>query len=115
MERWLAYFANKLDPLEKEELAMATPEIGDAIEASNNFIMDEREYRKYLQRESAIWDYNNDILGSRKIGFDKGYEQKTYEMIDGLLDQGVDASIIAKASKWPVARVKAYAAKRRQG
>ena len=46
MERWLAYFANKLDPLEKEELAMATPEIGDAIEASNNFIMDEREYRK---------------------------------------------------------------------
>ncbi|WP_294159218.1 hypothetical protein [uncultured Selenomonas sp.] len=94
---------------------MATPEIGDAIEASDSFIMDEMEYRKYLQRESAIWDYNNDIIGSQQIGFDRGYEQKTYEMIDGLLDQGVDISIIAKASKWSVPKVEAYAAKRKRG
>ncbi len=124
MERWLAYFANRLDPLEKEELAMATPEIGDAIEASDRFIMDEMEYRKYLQRESVIWDYNNDILGSRQLGYDEGYdkgiddgynkgvESNTYEMIDGLLDQGVDLSIIANASKWPIEKVEAYAKKK---
>ena len=117
MERWLAYFANKLDPLGKEELAMATPEIGDAIEASNEFIMDETAYRKYLQRESVIWDYNNDILGSQQIGYEKGVddgaEQKTREMIDGMLDEGVSLPQIARISKWPLAKVDAYAKKRK--
>ena len=112
MERWLAYFANRLDPLEKEELAMATPEIGDTIEASDAFIMDETAYRKYLQRESLIWDYNNDILGSRQSGYDKGVEDNTREMIDGLLNEGVDISIIANVSKWPIEKVKAYAKKK---
>ena len=114
MERWLAYFANKLGPLEKEELAMATPEIGDAIKASDRYIMDEQEYRKYLQRESAIWDYNNDILGSERIGYEKGYDKGRCEMIDGLLDEGIDLQAIARVAKWPLEKVQAYAEKRRR-
>ena len=117
MERWLAYFANKLDSQGKEELAMATPEIGDAIEASNEFIMDETAYRKYLQRESVIWDYNNDIIGSRQLGYEKGVddgaERKTCEMIDGMLEEGDPLSKIARISKWPLAKVEAYAKKRK--
>ena len=46
VERWLAYFANKLDQQGKEELAMQTPEIADAIAATNRFVMDEKVYRE---------------------------------------------------------------------
>lgn len=115
MERWLAYFANRLDPLGKEELAMATPEIGDAIEASNEFVMDEMTYRKYLQRESAIWDYNNDILGSEQAGYDKGFDEGQCQIVEEMMKGGVDFPTIARFSKWPLAKVEAYAAKRKQG
>ena len=57
VERWLAYFANRLDAQGKEELAMSNPEIAEAMEASDRFLMDDKAYRAYLQRESAIWDY----------------------------------------------------------
>ena len=112
MERWLAYFANKLDALGKEELAMATPEIGEAIEASDKFVMDEMEYRKYLQRESAIWDYNTDMRGSWQQGHDEGVEKKACEMVDEMLAEKFPLSQIAKISKWPLEKVEAYAKER---
>ena len=120
MERWLAYFANKLDALGKEELAMATPEIGEAIEASDKFVIDEMEYRKYLQRESAIWDYNTDMRGSRQQGYNEGYgkgvnegvEKKACEMVDEMLAEKFPLSQIAKISKWPLEKVEAYAKER---
>ena len=34
MERWLAYFANKLNQKEREGLAMLNPEIAEATDAS---------------------------------------------------------------------------------
>ena len=34
MERWLAYFANKLNQKEREGLAMLNPEISEATDAS---------------------------------------------------------------------------------
>ena len=75
MERWLAYFANQLSKEEKEELAMLNPEIAEAMDASERYLMDEAAYREYLQRESAIWDYNNDINGSREEGREIGREE----------------------------------------
>ena len=92
---------------------MATPEIGDAIEASDAFIMDEITYRKYLQRESLIWDYNNDILGSRQVGYDEGEEAKARDMIDGMLDEGDPLPKIARISKWPLEKVEEYAKNRK--
>lgn len=71
VERWLAYFANRLDDEGKEELAMSNPEIAEAMEASDRFMMDDKAYHEYLKRESAIWDYNNDMAGSREEGEEK--------------------------------------------
>ena len=96
---------------------MATPEIGEAIEASDKFVMDEMEYRKYLQRESAIWDYNTDMRGSRQQGYDEGYgkgvEKKARKMIDGMLAEKLPLSQIARISEWPLEKVEAYAKERR--
>ena len=114
---------------------MATPEIGDAIEASNEFIMDEIAYRQYLQRESAIWDYNTDILTSRQIaheegleegrkegrekgreeGREEGREKRTEEMVRDMLGDGMSLEKIAKFSKWSMEKIHAFAAKDKLG
>ena len=70
--RKVPHFANRLEPAEKEELAMSNPEIAEAMEASDRFMMDDKAYFEYLQRESAIWDYNNDMAGSREEGRAEG-------------------------------------------
>ena len=76
---------------------------------STKFVFDEMEYRKYLQRESAIWDYNTDMRGSRQQGYDEGYEKNKREMVDGMLAEKFPLSQIAKISKWPLEKVEAYA------
>ena len=43
MERWLAYFANKLTDLEREELAMSEPAIKEAMEAEKLFLFNPDE------------------------------------------------------------------------
>ena len=71
LECRFAYYANRLNEPDKEALAMKNPTIGDAMEASKKFIMDDEEYFAYLARESAIWDYNTD----RGAALDEGREE----------------------------------------
>ena len=75
IEKWLAYFANKLDENQKEELAMKNTAIKDAMQASDRYIMDDAAYREYIARESAIWDYNSDLKANLAEGFKQGLEQ----------------------------------------
>lgn len=72
VERWLAYFANQLDKEGKEELAMSSPAIKEAMTASECYVMNDKSYQEYLARESAILDYNNDVLGNRRLGREEG-------------------------------------------
>ena len=74
IEKWLAYFANKLDENQKEELAMKNTAIKDAMQASDRYIMDDAAYREYIARESAIWDYNSDLKANLAEGFKQGRE-----------------------------------------
>ncbi len=107
MERWLAYFANKLNQREKEELAMLNPEIAEAMDASERYLMDENAYREYLQRESAIWDYNNDIIGSRA----EGAQEKAIRIVHKLLERKTPVEDIADIVELPVDEVRDIAAK----
>ncbi|SFH67339.1 conserved hypothetical protein (putative transposase or invertase) [Selenomonas ruminantium] len=75
IEKWLAFFANKLDESQKEELAMKNTAIKDAMQASDRYIMDDAAYREYIARESAIWDYNSDLKANLAEGFKQGLEQ----------------------------------------
>ena len=60
VERWLAYFSNKLDPKEMEELAMNETAIQTALDAATIFMQDKKERLTYLNREMAIFDYESD-------------------------------------------------------
>ena len=75
VERWLAYFANKLNQEERRELSMSNPAIGEAIAASEAYMMDDAAYMQYIRRESAIWDYNTDVKASRAEGIDIGMKR----------------------------------------
>ncbi len=60
VERWLAYFSNKLEPKEMEELAMNEVAIQTALDAATIFMQDKNERLNYLNREMAILDYESD-------------------------------------------------------
>ena len=56
MERWLAYFSNKLDTEEMEELVMSDATIKKAVNDTDIFMMDFEERLKYINRQMAIMD-----------------------------------------------------------
>ena len=105
MERWLAYFANKLNQQEKEELAMLNPEIAEAMDASERYLMDETAYREYLQRESAIWDYNSDIIGSREEGREEGRVEEKQNMIIRMSQKGKSLEEVSDLVEWPADKI----------
>ena len=88
IEKWLAFFANKLDEDKKEELAMKNTAIKDAMQASDRYIMDDAAYREYIARESAIWDYNSDLKANLAEGFKQGREAGMKQGLEQGLEQG---------------------------
>ena len=116
MERWMAYFSNRLSKEDEEELAMDATDaaIRDAIEASERFVMDDANYRAYLAREAAIYDYNNDMIVSRRLAREEGLEEGREEgraegraegrrdgkldMVRSLLAHGASVELIEAAS-----------------
>ena len=75
MERWLAYFSNKLDTEEMEELVMSDATIKKAVNDTDIFMMDFEERLKYINRQMAIMDYNTDMRVSREEGYNAGLEE----------------------------------------
>ena len=61
MERWLAYFSNKLDTEEMEELVMSDATIKKAVNDTDIFMMDFEERLKYINRQMAIMDYRHSV------------------------------------------------------
>ena len=68
MERWLAYFSNKLNNTEMEELIMSDAAIKNAVNDTGIFMQDIEERLKYINRQMAIMDYNTDMRVSREEG-----------------------------------------------
>lgn len=72
MERWLAYFANKMTDQEREELAMSEAAIREAMEAERIFLSDPDVYLSYVNRQMAIMDFNTNVKYALKEGREKG-------------------------------------------
>lgn len=72
MERWLAYFANRLNDAEREELKMSSVAIAGAMDAAERFLASTAERRAYVNRQMAIMDYNSGIRGAREQGLEIG-------------------------------------------
>ncbi len=75
LERWLAYFSNKLNETETEELAMSEAAIQEAMKAEHVFMQDEIERWQYEQREKAMRDYISGMRAWRREGLKQGIEQ----------------------------------------
>ena len=86
MERWLAFFANKLNAEEKEELIMSDAAIHDAMKAAREFMQNTAEQRARINREMAIIDYNTNIREAFEEGFEKGFEKG----IKKVKEQGIE-------------------------
>ena len=96
IERWLAYFSNKLNAKELEELGMVEPMIQNAIKASDKFMDNMDERLAYINREMAIMDEISNREGSLKEGFEKGFDQAVNRIITNMIQAGLDDSQIAK-------------------
>ena len=72
LEKWMAYFSNKLNEKETEELAMSEAAINEAIQAEHVFMQSEVERWQYEQREKALRDYISGMRHARRTGLAEG-------------------------------------------
>lgn len=72
MERWMAYFANRMNQSEKEELAMSEAAINKAYDATGIFLQDKAERLKYINREMALMDYRSGMMSAEERGEKRG-------------------------------------------
>ena len=110
LEKWLAYFSNKLDERETEELAMSETAINEAIQAEHVFMQSDVERWQYEQREKAMRDYISAMSTSRREGLRQGLEEGrregqregrregVLEMARSLLALNVPVDVIEKSS-----------------
>lgn len=106
LEKWLAYFSNKLDERETEELAMSEMAINEAIQAEHVFMQSDVERWQYEQREKAMRDYISAMSTSRREGLRQGLEEGwregrregVLEMARSLLALNVPVDVIEKSS-----------------
>jgi len=84
IERWLAYFSNKLNNTEMEELIMSDAAIKNAVNDTGIFMQDIEERLKYINRQMAIMDYNTDMSVSREEGREEGLTAGREEMANNI-------------------------------
>ena len=94
LERWLAYFSNKLNETETEALAMSEAAIQEAMKAEYVFMQDEIERWQYEQREKAIRDYISGMRAWRREGLKQGIEQGIKQGIKQGIEQGIEQGVM---------------------
>jgi len=75
MERWMAYFANRMNNQEKEELAMSEAAINSAYDATGIFLQNKEDRLKYINREMALMDYRSGMMSAEKRGEKRGFSK----------------------------------------
>ena len=80
----MAYFANRMNQSEKEELAMSEAAINSAYDATGIFLQNKEDRLKYINREMAIMDYRSGMEGAEKRGEKRG-EKKADERYSRLI------------------------------
>ena len=105
MERWLAYFSNKLDEKEMEELAMKETAINTALDATSIFMQNEDERLAYLNREMAIMDYESDKDSWTEEGRREGHREGVLDMVKSMIANGLDDETIERISSWPAKEI----------
>lgn len=114
IERWMAYFSNKLDVSELQELGMQDSKIKDALDASDRFMDDLDERLAYVNREMALMDYKSDTEGFYRDGFADGKAEGKAEGIDigesnliiKMINKGLDDEAISNLTDKSVEEIR---------
>ena len=93
IERWLAYFSNKLNAKELEELGLKEPMIQNAMNASDTFMNDISERLAYLNREMALSDEVTNRESAIEKGIEIGHEKGLAEGIEKGLAEGIEKGL----------------------
>ena len=117
MERWLAYFANRMTKEEKEELAMSEPAIKEAMEAEKIFMSDPDAYLRYVNRQMALMDYQSGLEGAtlegERRGISKGIKQGRQlgiaHIAMNMLRAGTPIATMAQMAELPEAAIRKMA------
>ncbi len=75
VERWCAILLDNLSDEEKEELAMENLAYRGVFEAADQFAQTDKDYQAYLARESAILDYNTNVLAGNRLAKEEGIKE----------------------------------------
>lgn len=95
LDRWLAYFTNKLSDEEMEAIVMREPAIQKAIQIESMFTTDQILRREYEQREKAIMDYNSAMTAARRIGG----KEREIEIALSMLKSNLPLEMISEHTK----------------
>ncbi len=106
IERWMAYFSNKLNTGELQELGMLDSKIKDALDASDKFMDDISERLAYVNREMALMDYKSDTEGHYRDGFADGKAEEHFEMLKTMILNGADDETINKLTNVSLEEIK---------
>ena len=101
MERWMAYFANRMNQSEKEELAMSEAAINSAYDATGIFLQNKEDRLKYINREMALMDYRSGLAGAEERGELRGEKRgmdRLSQLISKLHEEGRDTEIFRVTS-----------------
>lgn len=90
LDRWLAYFTQKVSKEEMEEIAMREPAIREAMQAESLFTQSDIERREYEQREKAIRDYHSAMEAATRIGLEKGMEEGLEKGLEKGMEKGIE-------------------------
>ena len=115
LDRWMAYFSNKLTEKEMEELAMSEAAIQEALHAESLFMQSDIERRKYEQREKAIRDYESDMHSSREDGIQEGMHKGRLEermvLAAEMLGESMPYEAVARITKLSIDQLQELARK----
>jgi len=113
LEKWLAYFSNKLDERETEELAMSESAISEAIQAEQIFMQSDVERWQYEQREKALRDYLSEIRATRAEGRAEGCAEGRHLGIThiamNMLRAGTPLATVSQMAELPEAVIRKMA------
>lgn len=102
LDKWLAYFSNRVSKEEMEAISMSEPAIQEAINAESVFKQDERARYAYEQREKEIRDYRSAMNTARREGLEEGLERGLERGIEktaiNLLRLGAELEVIEMAT-----------------
>ena len=104
----MAYFSNKLDVSELQELGMQDSKIKDALDASDRFMDDLDERLAYVNREMAMMDYKSDIEGYYRDGIAKGRAEERFNILKEMIKNGFDNETIHKITTLSLEEIKDF-------